>query len=410
MPLTKAIVAREPRFSALDWALEPVHVADSPGADEVLVEMVAAGVCHTDIVLSAVPDGSFGISYPKVLGHEGSGYVRKLGSNVTGLDIGDPVLLSFYSCGTCEQCEESHPAYCHEFARENYVGRKGAVTSAAPQHPPPENTPSSQEGQQGHEHESQKQAQKKAGEEIYSRFFGQSSFARYSIVDKACVVNAKDLVRNEEELRLFAPLGCGFQTGMGAIENIARPTEKDVVVVLGLGSVGLAALMTAKNNPHKAIIGIDRIPSRLALATSLGATHVIDTAPDGVILHKAIAALFPHGVSVVIDTTGSPPIIEDGLKALRQRGKLVLIGVPPMQYELGVSAIQHMNAGRAIIGCIEGDCVPREAIEKLVQWYRDGKFPIDKLVTYFEAHEFKDALAGLDDGSVVKAVLKWKDV
>ncbi|KAL2817660.1 hypothetical protein BJX63DRAFT_429704 [Aspergillus granulosus] len=163
-------------------------------------------------------------------------------------------------------------------------------------------------------------------------------------------------------------------------------------------------------SPHKSIIGIDRIPSRLKLAKSLGATHVIDASPDGVILHKAILSLFPNGVSVVIDTTGSPPVIESGLKALRQRGKLVLIGVPPMQYELSVSAIQHMNAGRAIIGCIEGDCVPKEAVEKLVRWYREGKFPIEKLVTYFEAHDFQDALAGLDDGSVVKAVLKWKDV
>ncbi|KAL3490169.1 chaperonin 10-like protein [Aspergillus germanicus] len=389
MPSTKAIIAREPRFSALSWALEPVHVSETPGPDEVLVEMVASGVCHTDIVLSAVPDGTFGISYPKVMGHEGSGYVRKIGSNVTGLNEGDPVLLSFYSCGECEQCAERHPAYCHEFAGENYIGRRGAVTSAA-----------AEEGEDYRE----------GKKEIYSRFFGQSSFSRYSIVDKACVVNAKDLVRNEEELSLFAPLGCGFQTGMGAIENVAKPTECDVVVVLGLGSVGLAALMTAQITPHKATIGIDRIASRLQLATDLGATHVIDTSPDGVILHKAILSLYPNGVSVVIDTTGSPAVIEDGLKALRQRGKLVLIGVPPMQYELGVSAITHMNAGRSIIGCIEGDCVPKEAVEKLIRWYREGKFPIDKLVTYFEAHKFKDALAGLDDGSVVKAVLTWKDV
>ncbi|KAJ0425072.1 chaperonin 10-like protein [Aspergillus carlsbadensis] len=396
MPSTKAIVAREPRFSALSWALEPVHVADTPGADEVLVEMVAAGVCHTDIVLSAVPEGSFGIRYPKVMGHEGSGYARKIGANVTGLEVGDPVLLSFYSCGECEQCAEQHPAYCHEFAGENYVGRRGAVTSAA--------TPDTTTSSTGSERSDGKE------EDIYSRFFGQSSFSRYSIVDKACVVNAKHLVNSEDELSLFAPLGCGFQTGMGAIENVARPTECDVVVVLGLGSVGLAALMTAQITPHKATIGIDRIASRLDLATTLGATHVINTSPDSVILHKAILSLYPNGVSVVIDTTGSPAMIEDGLKALRQRGKLILIGVPPMQYELGISAIKHMNAGRSIIGCIEGDCVPKEAVEKLIRWYREGKFPIDKLVTYFEAHEFKDALAGLDDGSVVKAVLKWRNV
>ncbi|KAL4867889.1 hypothetical protein BDV12DRAFT_170492 [Aspergillus spectabilis] len=381
MAVTKAIVAREPRFTALSWELEDVTVKEEPGDDEVLVEMIASGVCHTDIVLSAVPDGQFGIHYPKVMGHEGSGYVRKIGKNVHSVEIGDPVLLSFYYCSACEQCEERHPSYCHEFAKENYVGRTGHVHSVA-------------EGK----------------EEIYSRFFGQSSFTRYSIVDKASVVNAKDLVKNEDEMRLFAPLGCGFQTGMGAIENVAQPGPGSVVVVLGLGSVGLAALMTANLRNCKAIIGVDRVPDRLKLAKELGATHTIDTSPPGVNLHRAICDLFPTGVSLVIDTTGTPTLIEDGLKSLRQRGKLVLIGVPPTQYELSIRAIEHMNTGRAVIGCIEGDCVPSEAITTLIQWYREGRFPIDKLITYFEAHEFKQALAGLGDGSVVKAVLKWDGV
>ncbi|KAL4936399.1 hypothetical protein BDV06DRAFT_233440 [Aspergillus oleicola] len=386
---TKAIVAREPRFTALSWALEDVSVSDSPGDNEVLVEMLASGVCHTDIVLSAVPSGQFGITYPKVMGHEGSGYARKIGKNVTGVSPGDPVLLSFCSCGKCEQCAEKHPSYCDTFALENYVGRKGHVTSSG----------SSGAGEGG-----------KEDEQISSRFFGQSSFARFSIVDASCIVNAKDLIKDEEELKLFAPLGCGFQTGMGAIENVARPEEGSVVVVLGLGSVGLAALMTASLHPLRAIIGVDRLPSRLKLARDLGATHTLDTSPVGFNLHKAITKMFPTGVSTVIDTTGTPAVIEDGLKSLRQRGKLVLIGVPPTQYDLSVNAIQHINTGRAVVGCIEGDCVPSEAITTLIKWYREGRFPIDKLITYFEAHEFKEALAGLDDGLVVKAVLNWKGV
>ncbi|KAL4963133.1 NAD(P)-dependent alcohol dehydrogenase [Aspergillus stella-maris] len=379
---TKAIVAREPRFTALSWALEDVNVSNEPNDNEVLVEILASGVCHTDIVLSAVPRGQWGITYPKVMGHEGSGYARKIGKNVKGLEIGDPVLLSFSSCGECEQCVERHPSYCDTFALENYVGRKGHVTSAASE----------------------------KGEQISSRFFGQSSFSRYSIVDSSCILNAKNLINNEEELKLFAPLGCGFQTGMGAIENVACPEEGSVVVVLGLGSVGLAALMTASLRPLKALIGVDRLSSRLDLARSLGATHTLDTSPVGFNLHKAITEMLPTGVATVIDTTGTPTVIEDGLRCLRQRGKLVLIGVPPAQYELGVNAIQHINTGRAVVGCIEGDCVPAEAIKTLIKWYREGRFPIDKLITYFEAHEFKKALAGLDDGTVVKAVLNWKGI
>ncbi|KAL4998425.1 chaperonin 10-like protein [Aspergillus recurvatus] len=389
MPTTKAIVAREPRFTALNWALEDVSVSNEPGDDEVLVEMVASGVCHTDIVLSAVPSGQFGIEYPKVMGHEGSGYARKVGKNVTTVQEGDPVLLSFYSCGSCEQCGERHPSYCDSFAVENYAGRRGHVTTV---------TAASADGKEDGE------------EEVHSRFFGQSSFARYSIVDKSCIVNAKDLVRSEDELTLFAPLGCGFQTGMGAIENVAKPEENSVLVVLGLGSVGIAAVMTASLRPHRAIIGVDRLPGRLELAKDLGATHTIDTSPPGFNLHKALLEMFPDGVHNVVDTTGAPVLIEDGLRSLTQRGKIVLIGVPPMQYELGVGVVQHINTGRAVVGCIEGDCVPGEAVPKMVQWYREGRFPIDKLITYFEARDFKQALAGLDDGSVVKAVLKWKDV
>ncbi|KAL4779692.1 chaperonin 10-like protein [Aspergillus varians] len=396
MAITKAIVAREPRFTALNWALEDITVKDDPGDDEVLVEMVASGVCHTDIVLSAVPSGQFGIHYPKIMGHEGSGYVLKTGKNVTTVQAGDPVLLSFYSCGACDQCDERHPAYCHSFWTGNYIGRTGHVSSAS----------ASTTTTAGNENENENESEKK---DIYSRFFGQSSFARYSIVDKACVVNAKGLVRDEDELTLFAPLGCGFQTGMGAIDNVAQAGEESVVVVLGLGSVGLAALMTAKLRNCKAIIGVDRLANRIQLAKELGATHTLDASPLGFNLHKAVCGIFPHGVNIVIETTGVPSVIEDGLRSLRQRGKLVLIGVPPMQYQLSVSAIEHLNTGRAVIGCIEGDCVPREAITTLIQWYREGRFPIEKLVTYFEAHEFKQALAGLDDGSVVKAVLRWKN-
>ncbi|KAL4808181.1 chaperonin 10-like protein [Aspergillus unguis] len=390
MPATKAIVAREPKFTALNWALEDVSVANEPGDSEVLVEMLASGLCHTDMVLSGVPQGMFGIEYPKVVGHEGSGYAVKVGKDVTDIQPGDPVLLSFYSCGKCDHCDAKHPSYCDDFAKENFVGRKGHVTSLS--------TGANTEGDN------------KSGEEISARFFGQSSFAKYSIVDKSSIVNAKTLIENEEELRLFAPLGCGFQTGMGAIENIAKPGPDDAVVIIGLGGVGLASLMTASLRSCKAIIGVDRYPARLDLAKSLGATHGIDTSPDGFNLHNAILEIFPRGVSTVIDTTGVPVLIEDGLKSLRQRGTLVMIGVPPPQYELGVKAIPHINSGKAVVGCIEGDCTPSEAIPKLIKWYREGRFPIDKLIKYFEANDFQQALAELHDGSVVKAVLSWKNI
>ncbi|KAF9894016.1 NAD/NADP dependent alcohol dehydrogenase [Aspergillus nanangensis] len=377
MVSTPAIVAREPKdIGHPNWQIEDVSVSE-PGDNEILVEMIASGVCHTDLVLSSLPPGYMGIEYPKIVGHEGAGYVKQTGQSVHSVSVGDPVLLSFHSCGSCSQCDDDHPAYCDTFARENYIGRQGSVTTT--------NT----------------------GDKPWARFFGQSSFARCSVVDESCVVNAKGLLQSPEELKLFAPLGCGFQTGMGAVANIANAGAKDVVVVLGLGSVGMAAIMTAAIRGCKAIVGVDRLDDRLALAKELGATHTLNTAGSDMDLAEAVRALVPAGASLVVDTTGVPKLLEGGLEALRQRGKLVMIGVPPPGFELSVKATEHMNMGRSVMGCIEGDCIPKEAIPEMIRWYRDGRFPFDRLITYFEAHRFDQALKQLHDGSAVKAVLLW---
>lgn len=139
--------------------------------------------------------------------------MRSIGKSVEAVEVGDPVLLSFYCCSSCPQCEDGHPAYCEKFAHENYIGR------------------------------TQLMSVRDGNEELSSRFFGQSSFAQLSVVDKACVTNAKDLLHHESELELFAPLGCGFQTGMGAIQNITKAGHADTVMIIGLGAVGMGALM-----------------------------------------------------------------------------------------------------------------------------------------------------------------------
>jgi Zn-dependent alcohol dehydrogenase len=143
----------------------------------------------------------------------GAGIVRGVGKNVHAIAVGDPVLLSFHACSSCEQCKDGHPAYCDEFAQENYVGRERSMSV------------------------------RKTGEGVWTRFFGQSSCAQYNIVSEASVVNAKDLLCHDRELELFAPLGCGFQTGMGAIQNIAVAGISDTVMIIGMGAVGMGALM-----------------------------------------------------------------------------------------------------------------------------------------------------------------------
>ncbi|KAJ0418347.1 chaperonin 10-like protein [Aspergillus carlsbadensis] len=329
MAATKAIVSRaplEPR--GLNWSLDEVDVYP-PGDDEILVEMRATGICHTDIVLSSVPEGIYGVTYPRVVGHEGAGIVRALGSNVSSVQVGDPVILSYNSCSSCRQCKRSHPAYCNSFPQENYVGKRGRMSISG------------------------------TGEDVFSKFFGQSSFARHSIVSEASVVNVKSLLHNQDELKIFAPLGCGFQTGMGAILNYSSAGPEDAVMILGLGAVGMAALMTAKIQDCKIIIAVDKVESRLQVANDLGATHTINTGSLVVAaLKNAVENICPGGVSTVIDTTGVPNLIEESFQCAEKRGKLVFIGVVPRDYEYKFNVSDHMNSGFSITGCIEGDCIP----------------------------------------------------
>ena len=180
---------------------------------EVLVRMVASGICHSDFLTTSYPEGSPGIQYPRVAGHEGSGIVEAVGPGVTkDIRKGDPVLLSFDHCNHCESCREGHPAYCSTFMPLNIVGSEDVFHT-------------------------------EDGKGVGGKHFGQSSFAGLSVVNQACILPARNLVQGEDDLKLFAPLGCGFQTGAGAVLNIAKPEKDDRVMVLGLGGVGLSAIM-----------------------------------------------------------------------------------------------------------------------------------------------------------------------
>ena len=212
----RAIVALDPAFQhepGCNWDLQDITVPTDLKDGELLIEMVASGICHSDLVITSIPAGTPGFPYPRVAGHEGSGYVKGIGPNVTkDVRVGDPVLLSFDTCGDCESCNSNHPAYCHTFSLLNMVGAPDLFKS-------------------------------KDGKDVAGKFFGQSSFASLSVVKQECVLPAKNLVKSKEDLQLFAPLGCGIQTGAGAILNMAKPGNEDRVMVLGLGGVGLSAIM-----------------------------------------------------------------------------------------------------------------------------------------------------------------------
>ncbi|KAK3653979.1 hypothetical protein LTR56_004391 [Elasticomyces elasticus] len=380
MEPARAIVCHDTHANG-GWKMEDVSVR-KPGDGELLVEIVASGVCHTDVLIGGIPGGAAPIAfYPRVLGHEGSGYVKAVGNGVTVANVGDPVLLSFAFCNECAICKAGQYSHCNDFNALNFGGPYRDFHLAS-----------------------------KDGEpEVGGQFFGQSSFANLSIVRQCSVVNAKDLVKNKKELQLFSPLGCGIQTGSGTVVNVAKATKDDVILIMGLGGVGLSAIMGAKVQGCRTIIGVDRIESRLNFATELGATHVIDGSKLGdKTLVEAIREVADGiGPTIAIDTTGAPPLIKTGIEAIRNNGRYIQVGSAPFDFNVDFNMFSFMVAGKSIQGAIEGASYPAEYVPKMIQWYREGRFPIDKLIKFMPADDFEQALKEMHDGTTIKPVLCW---
>ncbi|KAK4913904.1 hypothetical protein LTR49_017830 [Elasticomyces elasticus] len=280
---TRAILASEPKpqghIPGSNWTIQDILVPTTLKDGELLIEMLASGICHTDLLITSIPrHPHYPITYPRVAGHEGAGYIRAIGPNVRNKDlvVGDPVLLSYYSCMDCITCKLGRPNHCPSFGY-NVIGQPDAFKSA--------------DGQT----------------DVAGSFFGQSSFANLSVVKESSVVSAKNLIEKPEELKLFAPLGCGLQTGAGSVLKIAKAGEGDSVMVSGLGGVGLAAIMAAKIAGCHEIVGVDINPSRVGRCEEFGATKALNTQnlPDLAGSLKQ-AANDGRGPDIFIDSTRPP--------------------------------------------------------------------------------------------------------
>jgi Zn-dependent alcohol dehydrogenase len=223
-------------------------------------------------------------------------------------------------------------------------------------------------------------------------------------------VNAKELVKGEEELRLFAPLGCGIQTGAGTVVNVAKASTEDTVCVIGLGGVGLSAVMGAALCGCRTIIGIDRVASRLEIARELGCSHVIDTSglkDLGDVVEEVRKVTDGYGTSITVDTTGLQRLIEAGVEFTSNRGQYIQVGSTMPNQKIQIPIQQFMGEGKRFIGAVEGQVIPQEFVPKMISWYREGRFPVDKLVKLFRAKDFADALEEMHNGSTIKPVITW---
>lgn len=338
---------------------------DRPKANEIQIKIVATGVCHTDAVardLVLTP-------LPAVLGHEGAGIVEALGSDVTEFQVGDHVVMSFAHCGHCENCLTGHPTVCLTFNDLNFGGKMEDGTYRI--------------------HKDQKNI---------SNFFGQSSFSNHAIIHERNAVK----VDKDVDINILGPLGCGIQTGAGTVLNALKPDFASTIVVFGCGAVGLSAIMAAKIANCKSIFAVDIHESRLTLAKELGATHIINGKETDAV--EEIKSQTEGGCHYAVETTGVPAIVKQSLNALRPLGKAAIVGVTP-EVKLDIHN-DLMAEGKSMIGVIEGDSVPRVFIPQLIEYYKAGKFPFDKLIQFYSFQDIEQAFEDSKSGKTIKPVLR----
>lgn len=244
---------------------------------------------------------------------------------------------------------------------------------------------------------------------IGGRFFGQSSFAKHTIVSDKSVVNVSGLGLERDDLKLLAPLGCGLQTGSGTVINVAKAGPEDAIAIVGMGGVGLAAVMAAKNQKCKTIIGIDRVEARLELAKSLGATHVFNTSNMSMDeLVKAVKeAADGLGATISIDTSAHPPLVAAQVEYTRYMAKIIQVGTGMPNAHLTLHMQTFMVSGKQYFGAVQGHSRTKEYIPKMIGWWKEGIFPVEKLVKFFPFEDYENALKVMGSGDVVKPILVW---
>jgi aryl-alcohol dehydrogenase len=364
------ITAAVARGVGMPMSLEILDLED-PRPEEVLVRMVATGICHTDMAMR--DHKIYPIPHPSVLGHEGAGIIERVGDRVTKIRAGDAVILSFGSCGICKSCAARHPSYCHHFNEINFYGDRGDGT-----------TPLSQGGRP------------------VSLFQTQSSFATYAVCpERNCVPAPPDL-----SLELLCPLGCAVQTGAGGVINALKVGVGQSIAVFGTGSVGLCALMAAKMVGAGDIVAIDVVEQRLALARELGATHTINPLKESV--PEAMRRFVAEGVDFSFETTANMNMLRAATDVLAPRGTCGFVGGIPAGTEVTLDVEHMMVGGRTFRGIILGDSNPQDFLPRMIKAIKLGRFPIEKIITAYPFERINDAIADCEAGRTVKAVLKFE--
>ncbi len=334
----------QPYTESLPLVLEEVEL-EPPGTGEVLVELVGAGLCHSD--LSTI-NGSIPRRLPMILGHEASGIVREVGAGVKDLQVDDHVVFSFVpTCGRCLYCSIGRPALCENGSRTNLAGTllNGTV-----------------------------RFHKSDGQPVL-HFLGVSAFSQYTVAAQ------ESLIKIEKSIPLdkAALFGCGVLTGVGAVINTAHVLPGEPVVVFGLGGVGLSALMGAKLVGAWPIIAVDVLPAKFELAKSLGADHTIHASEVDPV--AAVRDLTGGGAEYAFEAVGNTRVLAQAYKSTRRGGKTISIGIPHPEQQLSLQGLSLVSMEKTVQGSFMGSAVPRRDIPRLINLYMAGKLPVDELLS-----------------------------
>lgn len=345
-----------------------------PAPGEIAVRIAATGICRTDL---HIRDGGYPVpEFPVIPGHEGAGVVTAIGSAVTDVRPGDHVLLTYPFCGKCPNCLRGAMAYCEHGFALSFGGAR-------------------LDGSSGWRREDD-------GTRVNGHVFQQSSFASHTLAAASSAV----ILDRELPLDLAPAFGCGVSTGAASALNVMdlRPTSR--LAVLGTGTVGLAALMMAHHLGVRQIIAVDTNPGRLETASGLGATHTVDASDREA--RDAIKRLTGGGADYIFDTTGHPAVLADALDSLAMTGTVVMAGGAPAGTRASLNMSSLLN-GRTVRGTIQGDADARTLVPHLIELYRQGRFPVGRLVSHYRFAEIKRAIDDMEAGQVIKPILRMTD-
>ena len=363
--------AKPPFAESLPLSIEAIDLA-LPGPGEILVKIAAAGLCHSDL---SVINGHRPRPMPMALGHEAAGIVDELGEGVTDLQRGDHVVLVFVpSCGHCEPCAEGRPALCEPGAAANGAG---TLLSGARR--------LSRNGQQIHHH------------------MGCSAFAEYATVSRRSVVKIdRDLPLDEAAL-----FGCAVLTGVGAVVNTAQVRAGSSVAIVGLGGVGLAALLGANAAGARQIVAVDLSDEKLELAKALGATHTFNAGSPN--CRDEIRQASGGGVAFAFEFAGSVRALELAYGITRRGGMTVTAGLPPPSATFPLPPVNLVAEERTVKGSYIGTCVPSRDIPRYIDLYRQGKLAVNRLMSgRLKLEEINRGFDLLNEGKAVRQVVVFQ--